>query len=130
MGAHQIDTPRGSIIKTGDTSCKLEWNSGFGRESTAEFEQKQKFVDSEVLRYCSPLVPFRTSMLEKSGVLGTVIGSGEVKYIAPYARVQYYSTAQSRSYDPRRGGMWFERMKAAHKNDILSGAGKIMRRGN
>ena len=63
-------------------------------------------------------------MLEKSGLLGTVVGSGEVKYIAPYARFQYYSTAQSRIYDPRRGGMWFERMKAAHRKDILRAAEK------
>ena len=45
--------------------------------------------------------------------------AGEVKYIAPYARRQYYGTAQTRSYDPRRGGMWFERMKTANKDQIL-----------
>lgn len=124
MGVHRIDTPRGSIIKAGETSCELVWNSNFKGDSEAQFDRKQKTVDSEVLRYCSPLVPFRTSMLEKSGTLGTVVGSGEVKYIAPYARFQYYNTAESRSYDPRRGGMWFERMKAAHKQDILRAAEK------
>ncbi len=124
MGEQRIDTPRGSIIQTGEASCKLEWNSAFGQDKSNDFSRKQKVVDSEVLRYCSPLVPFRTSMLEKSGLLGTVIGSGEVKYVAPYARFQYYSTAQTRSYDPRRGGMWFERMKAAHKQDILRAAEK------
>ncbi len=88
------------------------------------FNRKQIVVDNEVLRYCSPLVPLRTSMLEKSGTLGTVIGSGEVKYIAPYARFQYYQTAESRSYDSRRGAKWFERMKAAHKKDIQRAAEK------
>lgn len=117
-GIHRIDTPRGSIIQTGKTSCKLEWNPGFGHEKSNMFDRKQKVVDSEVLRYCSPLVPRRTGMLEKSGTLGTVIGKGEVNYIAPYARFQYYQTAQTRSYDPRRGGKWFERMKTAHKKDI------------
>lgn len=121
-GIHRIDTPRGSIIQTGDASCKLVWNSGFGQRRTAMFNRKQMIVDSEVLRYCSPLVPLRTGMLEKSGTLGTVIGSGEVKYIAPYARFQYYQTAQSRSYDSRRGAKWFERMKTAHKADILRAA--------
>ncbi len=86
------------------------------------FSRKQKIVDSEVLRYCSPLVPLRTGMLEKSGTLGTVIGGGEVRYIAPHARHQYYQTAQSRSYDARRGGKWFERMKAGHKKDIQRAA--------
>lgn len=121
---HRIDTPRGSVIQTGRTTCRLEWSSGFGREKTGDFSRKQKIVDSEALRYCSPLVPFRTSMLEKSGLLGTVVGSGEVKYIAPYARFQYYCTAQSRINAPKRGGMWFERMKAAHRKDILRAAEK------
>lgn len=125
-GIHRIDTPRGSIIKTGDTTCKLVWNSGFGQEKTGMLNKKQMVVDSEVLRYCSPFVPHISGMLEKSGTLGTVIGSGEVKYIAPYARFQYYQTAQTRLYDPsgRRGSKWFERMKTAHKADILRAAEK------
>ena len=64
------------------------------------------------------MVPLRTGTLERSGTLGTLIGSGEVKYIAPYARRQYYNTATTRSYDPRRGGKWFERMKTANKDRI------------
>ncbi len=123
-GADRIDTPRGSIIKTGKTSCKLVWNSDFGQKRTEHFRRKQKIVDSEVLRYCSPLVPKITGMLEKSGILGTVIGSGEVKYITPYARFQYYQTAQTRPYDSHRGAKWFERMKAAHKEDIKRAAEK------
>ena len=82
-------------------------------------DHKLSIIDSEVLRYCSPMIPLRTGTLEKSGTLGTVIGSGEVKYIAPYARFQYFNTSQSREYDSRRGGMWFERMKVAHKAAIL-----------
>lgn len=122
MDIHHIDTPRGSVIRTGETSCELVWDSKFGPHRTKSFNRKQKIVDSEVLRYCSPLIPLRTSMLEKSGTLGTVIGNGEVKYIAPYARFQYYRTAQTRSYDARRGAKWFERMKAAHKKDIQRAA--------
>jgi hypothetical protein len=88
----------------------------------------QYFIDSEVLRYCSPLVPFDTGMLDKSGTLGTEIGSGEVRYIAPYAAMQYYNTAESRPYDAQRGAKWFERMKLQHKEDILDGAQKIMKK--
>lgn len=29
------------------------------------------------------------------------------------------NTSQTRSYDSRRGGMWFERMKTAHRTQIL-----------
>ena len=94
-------------MQTGKTSCQLTWNSGFGQRRTDEFNRKQMIVDSEVLRHCSPLVPFRTSMLEKSGT-----------------RFQYYQTAQSRIYDPRRGAKWFERMKPFHMEDILRAAEK------
>ena len=64
-------------------------------------------------------------MLDKSGILGTQIGSGEVNWIAPYAAAQYYNTADSRSYDAQRGGRWFERMKADHRDEILRGAKKL-----
>lgn len=119
---NRISTPKGRIIQTGKTSCELVWNRGFGREKTNMFNRKQMIVDSEVLRYCSPFIPVRTHMLERSGLLGTVIGSGEVNYITPYARFQYYQTAQTRPYDARRGAKWFERMKTAHKKDIQRAA--------
>lgn len=128
--ATTIKTPRGQIIhtttKAGKVKAELTWNRNFGAVRTESFSKAQKFVDSEVLRYCSALVPFQTGMLDKSGKLGTVIGSGLVQYIAPYAAVQYYNTAESRPYDANRGGKWFERMKVAHKSDILAGARKLM----
>lgn len=92
---------------------------GLGQEGAA-----QKYIDSEVLRLSSPYVPFKTGNLDRSGVHGTTIGSGEVCYTAPYADKQY-RTATSRSYDAQRGGMWFERMKIDHKTEILNGAKKI-----
>lgn len=126
----KIETPRGQIIQTktksGSIKAQLTWNSNFAPSKTESFSRAQKFVDSEVLRYCSPLVPFQTGMLDRSGKLGTVIGSGLVQYIAPYAAKQYYYTAESRPYDASRGAKWFERMKVAHKSDILNGAKKLM----
>jgi hypothetical protein len=56
----------------------------------------------------------QSGILKKSGTLGTEIGSGEVDWIAPYARKQYYDTPETRVYDPMRGSLWFERMKADH----------------
>lgn len=84
----------------------------------------QKFVDNAVLHYCDPYTPKDSGDLIKSGERGTVLGSGKVTYNTPYAREQYYNTADTRSYDPQRGGQWFERMKADHKEDILHGAAK------
>ena len=102
-----------------------KWDPSFAPRRNKSFTRMQKFIDSEVLRRCSPRVPFQTGMLEKSGKLGTVIGSGVVEYIAPYARMQYYSTSETRPYDPNRGAKWFERMKVAEKKDILEGARKL-----
>lgn len=125
MTLRKITAPQGSIVITEKGKAKLTWNPDFTSKRNAQFSRKQRFVDSEVLRRCSPRVPFRTGMLEKSGILGTEIGSGEVNYIAPYAAAQYYETADTRPYDANRGAHWFERMKVAEKEDILRGADKI-----
>jgi hypothetical protein len=125
MSLKKITTPRGTIISGSNGKAELKWNPDFSATRNAQFSRKQQYVDSEVLRRCSPRVPFKTGMLEKSGKLGTDIGSGEVDYIAPYARRQYYDTAETRAYDPNRGAHWFDRMKVAEKGEILAGAEKI-----
>ena len=80
----------------------------------------QKFIDSEVIRLSEPYTPFDTGYLKNNAPkIGTSIGSGEVVYNAPYARRQYYE---------KRGKMWFERMKADHKDDILRGALEVAKK--
>ena len=124
-----ITTPRGvlrqSINAYGEVKVRLQWNAGFGPEMTKNLTRAQQFVDSEVLRFCSVRVPIQTGILQKSGILGTVIGSGEVIYVAPYAAKQYYKTARSRPYDANRGAYWFERGKVQERNRILRGAMKL-----
>lgn len=123
-----IKTPRGQVTtvtgKGGSVRAKMEWNKDFGAQKTEQFSKAQKFLDSEVLRTTAPYVPFVTGMLQRSGQLGTEIGSGEVNYIAPYAAAQYYSTSNTRPYDAQRGGQWFERSKADHKDEWIAGAKK------
>lgn len=127
----RIDTPRGHLVqvhfKNGHVSCRLTWNQGFGAQRSARFQNVQSFVDSEVLRYCGPYVPFQTGMLMRSGDLGTVIGSGEVSYIAPYAHRLYYGVNFhfDTSAHPSAGALWFERAMIDHKADILRGAAKL-----
>lgn len=125
MSLKKITAPQGSIVSNGKNKAELTWNPDFAAKRNAQFSRKQMFVDSEVLRRCSPRVPLRTGMLEKSGKLGTDVGSGEVDYIAPYAAYQYHATSDTRPYDANRGAHWFERMKVAEKEDILRGADKI-----
>lgn len=121
---NDIHTPPDQRIDFNGGSCFLRWAGNFAATRNAMMHRKQKIVDSEVLRYCSPLIPFRTGALTRSGTIRTVIGSGLVQYATPYARFQYYCTAESRSYDTRRGAKWFERMKTAHKKDIQRAAEK------
>lgn len=80
----------------------------------------QQVIDSDVLKFCDPYVPFDTGMLKDSGISSTVIGSGTVIYDTPYARRQYYKNRGT----GMRGRLWFERMKADHKEDILRDAAK------
>lgn len=89
----------------------------------------QKFIDSEVIRCMDPFVPFREGFLKKSAILGTVIGSGRIKYTAPYARRNYYENAgwgnEGIQRGGRRGRKWFERMKPIYLETILNGAVKL-----
>ena len=110
----------------------------------------QKFIDQEVIRLMAPYTPFKAGMLEASATIGTKIGSGEINQITPYARYLYYGklmvssvtgspwaskgeskilTDRDLQYDtsrhPLAGKMWFERMKADKKDEILEGVRKV-----
>lgn len=122
-----ITQPRNTTFRSGTQTVSLVWNPTFGMVRTSQFRRAQVYVDSEVLRYCSPLVPFRTGALDRSGKTGTNLGEGNVRYIVPYASWQYYCTAQTRDYDAQRGGMFFERMKTAHKQAIRRGMSSILK---
>lgn len=117
----QITSPRGRVFtvagENGTVTARLEWASGFAEKKAASLSRAQAFVDSECLRYMNPLTPRRTGMMIKSGTLGTVLGSGSIEYLTPYARRQYY--------EHKTKAKWFERMKASHKDAIKKGAEKI-----
>ena len=125
----KIESPRGQIVhfktKDGEVKARVTWEPGFKPDKQQEFSSAQSFVDSECLRYCNPLTPRLTGALIKSGTLGTVIGSGSIEYLAPYARRQYYENPGGKN-DPRRGKLWFERMKLERKETIRKGAAKII----
>ena len=116
-----IDQPQGFIstytTQSGKVVARLDWNDGFKEQYTQSFNRKQAFIDQECVRRMAPETPRLTGVLVKSATLGTVIGSGEIRQITPYARRQYYEHKE-KSY-------WFERMKNRHKDSILKGAQKI-----
>lgn len=107
----------------------------------------QKYIDSEVLRLNNSYTPWQSGQLIQSGIHGTDVGSGIVRYNAPYARYLYYGklmvapngsswarqgekkkvTNKDLTYHgaPRRGSYSFERMKSAHLREILQGAARV-----
>jgi len=134
----EIQTPRGRIYQDKNGKAILEWDPNFQQKWNGQFSRAQKFIDNEVLRLNGKYTPFQSGMLTKSGILGTVVGSGDIEYNAIYARYQYYGkvmvgpapkqvTDKDLVYTggPMRGAFWFERMKGDHKEAILAGAGKI-----
>ncbi len=144
----KINTPVNSTIKTADGSMNLIWKPNFAQIWDSRYSMAQKFVDSEVIRLCGPYTPFETGMLQNSALSGTTIGTGEVIWNSPYAQFLYYGhvmispstgstwakkgerkvlTDRSLKYNgaPKRGKLWFERMKADHREHIIRGAAKI-----
>lgn len=120
----EIETPRGAIVKTANGTAKLTWNEGFAPKKREQFTKAQEIIDSECLRYMNPLTPMRTGTMIKSATLGTVIGSGEIIYVAPYARRQYYNNAGGSPAHPQAKAYWFETMKAANRDSILRAAAR------
>ena len=129
---HRIETPRGVLeqrrSKDGTFTAQLTWNKGFGQQRSADFNEAQEFVDSEVIRKMDPYTPMDSGFLKKSPILLTVIGSGIITQMTPYARKWYYTPAKFAGA-PMRGTHWFERMKnEGGKEAILRGAQLIMAR--
>lgn len=86
----------------------------------------QKWLDNEVLKDSTPYVPRLTGALERSGISGTKIGSGEVVYNTPYARRQYYGEFQhSKQAHTNATRTWFETAKAINRAKWARGVKKI-----
>lgn len=121
-----IDTPRGTIktveikngLNAGKVYARLDWKPGFKPDKEKGFANAQEFVDSECIRYMNPLTPRLTGVMIKSATLGTVIGSGHIEYLSPYARRQYYEHKTKKK--------WFETMKKGHGETIRKGAAKFV----
>lgn len=127
MSSHiVITTPRGQVAVGPNGRAELVWSTTFRPKWQKRYTDAQKFVDGEVLAKCEPYTPMLTSMLIKSGTLGTIIGSGLVSWIAPYSKAQYYLLHRRISQTgPNRGSFWFQRMKEVWGNRIIEGARRI-----
>lgn len=106
-------------------NAHFQWNNR--NRIPQNVEQAQKYLDSQVLKDTDKYVPMRTGILVKSGILGTRIGSGEIEYIAPYAKKLYYGVTikLSKSRHPLACAKWFEASKAVNKRSWLAEVRKI-----
>lgn len=111
----------------------------------------QKFIDQECIRRMDPYTPRITGALIKSATTGSKIGSGKIVQAGPYARYLYYGKLMvsketgsayaahgeskvltdkdlkySQAANPNAGRLWFARMTADHKREILAGAQKFI----
>lgn len=80
----------------------------------AAVHRAQMRLDQQVLTDSNYFCPLKTGTLQKSAVIGTVIGSGLLVWNTPYARRQYYGVDFDRSKDPNPNACakWFEAAKA------------------
>lgn len=107
-------------------SWRLELDSVAEIKKRHKLAEAQQYVDSEVLRLCTPLVPMDTGELIRSGIRETRIGTGQVIYNTPYSRRWYYEPANFQGA-PMRGNYWFERMKNnGGKQSIARGVASIL----
>lgn len=83
----------------------------------ADIEQNAKsaqtVLDSVVLSDSNYFVPVKTGTLQKSGIINTRLGSGEVIWRTPYARRLYYEYKKpAYQANPNACSKWFEAAKA------------------
>ena len=150
-----IRNPENSVLRFGNISASLMWNSSFGSKRTEKFHKTQEFIDSECIRLMKPFTPMKNGVLMGSATRGTVIGSGHIVYTVPYGRYQYYGVVYGPNYPiyvngilegfwsppkkhktnkqinhnksrhPKAQRLWFEPMKRQYKGAILRGAAAI-----
>ncbi|WP_018592622.1 minor capsid protein [Terrisporobacter glycolicus] len=86
----------------------------------------QKFLSSQVKKFCDPYVPFQEGPLKNTAVVNTK----SVIYPSIYARYQYYGVSKlgkplNYGHPPLRGKMWDKRMMADKGPELVSSVAKF-----
>lgn len=87
-----------------------------------KIHRTQVYIDSEIIKRSEPYVPMKTGSLKRSGITGTRVGTGIIKYTAPYAKPQYFAGKAS----GQRGRKWVKRMWISQGKHIIKNANKIL----
>lgn len=109
-------------------------NSVIKKFGLEEGGRVQQMVDAEFLKNVEPYVPLdlagkyeNPGNLVNSGILNTVIGSGEIVWDTPYARNLYYHNDYNFQGSPLRGAYWADRyLQDGGLKEIEKVAGEAM----
>ena len=94
-------------VKTALNSAEIK------AELEATTRQVQAPLDALILQDSNFFCPIKTGTLQKSAIINSRLGSGELVWKTPYARRQYYEYSKP-PYQPNPNacGKWFEAAKA------------------
>ena len=94
--------------------AKVSLNAGAIKSDIEDgLKRAQAPLDAVVLADSNFFVPIKTGTLQKSGIINTRIGSGEVTWRTPYARRLYYEYKKpAHQANPNACAKWFEAAKA------------------
>lgn len=118
-----------------------EWNKEKNRlikhleEMVGQGSMVQQRIDAEFLKNIEPYVPLdiagkydNPGNLINSGILQTVIGSGEIVWDTPYARNLYYHDMYNFQGEPMRHAYWVDRyLQEGGLKQLEQFAGKSLR---
>ena len=88
-------------------------DAGIKADIEATTRQVQAPLDALILQDSNYFCPIKTGTLQKSAIINSRLGSGELVWKTPYARRQYYEYSKP-PYQPNPNacGKWFEAAKA------------------
>ena len=75
---------------TGTINVKIHWNPHFAKNMVQRAYRIQCVIDSDVIKFMTPYIPYQSGFLAtKALTIPTVIGTGEIRQLGPYAHYQY-----------------------------------------
>ena len=88
-------------------------DAGIKADIEAKARQVQAPLDALIMADSNYFCPLKTGTLQKSAIINSRLGSGELVWKTPYARRQYYEYSKP-PYQPNPNacGKWFEAAKA------------------
>lgn len=127
----KVEFPQGKIYVNNDGNGKayIEYNKSYVNKFNKGLNTTQVYLDNLVIKHLMQYVSYKTGTQEKSILLTSNAGSGEVHINVPYAQYQAYSKRITKKVG-KRGTQPFERMASDNKANILKQVTEYARRIN